>query len=395
MEFEEIVKRLEWLDTQQRQNKEMLAKLDERLSSFETTVNAVSKQIKSINKQMTDIAPAAKRLEQFETLLSKQRTDILKLIEENEKDRLRIERETTKRTQAQMDDLNKTLTELKVATTSQDAKFKERASSIDRMSNNINDLKSLVDESVRSNENILHSFKAIDETRKNDLKRIADIQGDITSLRKRLDENREKGALNADGIRNMENRFAELLASETERRQAQAAFLEQQALGQLDRDHAWKDWKEKYDIFLKEASTLDSQVQTLDETMRGAKKAQDTYLDLNTKLERRISEVTEMQRLAEDRLRQEWISFKTDDQKRWTGYSLSSEESLRDIRKDMQKVEERTTTLGDVAQVLQDQMHQTTDTTEQQLQELMNVVHGWMTSYQRIMGHGKKTKKQN
>jgi len=44
--------------------------------------------------------------------------------------------------------------------------------------------------------------------------------------------------------------------------------------------------------------------------MRGAKKAQDTYLELNTKLERRINEVTELQRLAEDRLRQEWISFK-------------------------------------------------------------------------------------
>jgi chromosome segregation ATPase len=395
MEFEEIVKRLEWLDNQQRQNKETLAKLDERLSSFETTVNAVSKQIKAINKQMTDIAPAAKRLEQFETLLSKQRTDILKLIEENEKDRLRIERETTQRTQAQLDDLNKAATELKAALAGQESKYKERESSIERMSKNINDLKSRVDEAVRSNENMVHSFKAIDETRKHDLKRIADMQGDITSLRKRLDENREKSAVNADGLRNMENRFAELLASETERRQAQAAFFEQQALGQLDRDRAWKDWKEKYDVFLKEASSLDAQVQTLDETMRGAKKAQDTYLDLNTKLERRISEVTEMQRLAEDRLRQEWISFKTDDQKRWTGYSLSSEESMRDIRKEMQKVEERTTTLGDVAQVLQDQMHQTTDTTEQQLQELMNVVHEWMTSYQRIMGHGKKTKKQN
>jgi len=128
--------------------------------------------------------------------------------------------------------------------------------------------------------------------------------------------------------------------------------------------------------------------------MRGAKKAQEAYLELNTKLERRIAEVTEMQRLAEDRLRQEWIGFKTDDQKRWTGYTLSSEESLRDIRKDVQKIEETSTTLGDVAQVLQDQMHQTTDTTEQQLQELMNVVHEWMTSYQRIMGHGRKTKKK-
>jgi hypothetical protein len=49
--------------------------------------------------------------------------------------------------------------------------------------------------------------------------------------------------------------------------------------------------------------------------------------------------------------------------------------------------------LNDVTQVLQDQMHQVTDTTEKELQEIMNVVHEWMTSYQRIMGHGKKTTK--
>jgi len=393
MEFEEIVKRLEWLDTQLRQNKEMLASLDERLTSSDTSVNAVSKQIKTLNNQMTEILPAAKRLEQFESLMAKQRADVIKLIEDNEKIRLRNEREATKRIQADLEGLNKAFTQIR--TTSQDVKKQvdERTNQIQRMTDNLNDMKIRVEEVMHSNEDTLNSLKAMNETRKNDLKRMADVQGDITSLRKRVDESREKSVINADGIRNLENRIAELLASESDRRQAQMTYLEQQALAQVERDHAWKEWREKYDTFQKQASDLDLQVQTLDETMRGAKKAQDTYLELNTKLERRINEVTEMQRLAEDRLRQEWISFKTDDQKRWTGYNLSSEESLRDIRKSVQKVEESLTNLSDVSQVLQDQMHQTTDTTEQQLQELMNIVHEWMTSYQRIMGHGRKTKK--
>jgi chromosome segregation ATPase len=236
-------------------------------------------------------------------------------------------------------------------------------------------------------------MKAFDETRKNDLKRVSDLQGEITSLRKRVDEGREKSAMQSDSIRNMENRFSELMASETERRQAQTAFLDQQAIAQIDRDRAWKDWKEKYDSFQAEAAGIEARVKELDEALRGAKKAQETYMELNTKLERRISEVTEMQRLAEDRLRQEWVSFKADDQKRWTGYSLSSEESFRDIRKDLQKATETITTINDVSNNLQDAMHQTTDVTEKQLQEMMNAIHEWMTSYQRIMGHGKKTKK--
>lgn len=394
MEFEQIVKRLDWLDKQQRESKEALAALSERLESFETTVNAVSKQIKTLGKQMSDIAPAAKRMEQFETLLTKQRSEIIKRIEENEKLRARSERAAAKKIQAEMAEIGKTAAQVKTALAAAETKLKERAGESQRLVNNISDLKAQVEEALRASGDTLHALKLAEETHKNELKRMTDIQGELTALRKRVDENREKSVINADNIRNIENRLAELLASEMERKQAQTAFLEQQALAQVERDRAWKEWREKFETFQKETESMDAQVRQLDETLRAAKKAQETYLDLNTKLERRINEVTEMQRLTEDRLRQEWLTFKADDQKRWTGYNLSAEEAFRDMRKDLKRAEERVTALSEMAQTLHDQMHQTTDTTEKQLQEMMNIVHEWMTSYQRIMGHGKKTGKK-
>jgi len=397
MEFEQIIKRLEFLDKQQRENKETISALSERLNSYEASVNVVSKQIKPLGKQIADLTPVTKRVDQYEAMLTKQRNDIIKIIEENDKAHTRAEREITKEFQPELAELQKILTQLKTTTTAsiQEMKreLKERTNEIQRMLTNISDFKTHVDEATRSNEDVVHALKAMDETRKNDLKQITDIQGELTSIRKRVDENRDKYTMTADGLRNVESRFTDLIASELERKQSQKAFLEQQSIAQIDRDRAWKEWKEKYDTFKKESATLDGHIQSLDEALRGAKRAQETYLELNTKLERRISEVTEMQRLAEDRLRQEWVSFKVDDQKRWTGYSLSNEESFRDIRKDLQKTDERIAPLNDVTQVLQDQMHQVTDTTEKELQEIMNVVHEWMTSYQRIMGHGKKTGK--
>ena len=397
MEFEQIIKRLEWLDKQQRENKDALSALNEHLNSFETSVNAVSKQIKTLSKQITEIAPVTKRVDQYETMLTKQRNDIIKMIEENDKKHTRSEAEIAKQFPPEILELNKAITQLKTTTTTSLAEFKkqlkERSDEIQRMRDNVSDFKTHVDEATRANDDVLHALKAMDETRKNDLKHITDIQGELTSIRKRVDENRDKYTMTVDGLRNVENRFTDLIASELERKQAQTAFLEQQAIAQIDRDRAWKEWKEKYDVFKKESASLDGHVQSLDEALRGAKRAQETYLELNTKLERRINEVTEMQRLAEDRLRQEWVSFKVDDQKRWTGYSLSNEESFRDIRKDLQKTDVRITPLDDATQVLQDQMHQVTDTTEKELQEIINVVHEWMTSYQRIMGHGKKPTK--
>jgi chromosome segregation ATPase len=394
MEFEQIIKRLDWLEKERGKDKEAISSLKDKLTSLETSINILSKQIKGVGKQITEVNVGASRFDQFDGMLSKHRTDVNKVIEEYEKQSRRREREAVKRHQAQLEEIYKSVGELRKMFTpgEYDKKFKERAVETQRLIVSVDELKKQVSDAVQATEAVEQGLKALDEARKNDLKRIVDIQGDVMAVRKRSEESREKYTLTMDSIRNIDSRVSELLASETERKQAQAVFIEQQTLAQIERDRSVKDWRESVESFKREASGLDAHVQTLDEALRGAKKAQETYLELNTKLERRINEITEMQRLAEERLRQEWVSFKADDQKRWTGYSLSSEESFRDIRKDVQKFDQRINTLDDITQVTQDQLHQTTDATEQQLQELMNVVHEWMTAYERIMGH-KKSKK--
>lgn len=396
MEFEQILKRLDFLDKQQREMKDALAALKESVASFETTVNAATKQMKTLGKQATEISPVMKRVEQFESMLSKQRADLVKLMDENEKSRTKSDKEAAKRLQSDIGEVQKGLIQLKASFVPAEFRkqLKERADESQRIMNDIRGLRASIDETRRASEDVRHTLLANEEARKNDLKRVADIQGELTALRKRIDENRDKSIIQSDTVRNIESRFAELLSSETERKQAQAAFLDEQRIAQVDRDRGWKEWQEKFSAFQKDAEAIDQQTQKLEEALRGAKKAQENYLDINAKLERRINEVTEMQRLAEERLRQEWISFKADDQKRWTGYNLSNEETLRDLRKEVQKSEERTIAMSEIAQALRDQAHQTADVSEKQMQEMMNILHEWMTSYQRIMGHGRKNAKK-
>ncbi|MFN8399224.1 MAG: hypothetical protein U0X74_04355 [Anaerolineales bacterium] len=112
MEFEQIVKRLEFLDKQQRETKETLVSLKESLASFETTVNAVSKQIKTLSKQVADITPATKRVDQFETMVGKQRNELVKMIEDVDKSHTRSERDTAKQFQSDVNELTKALNQL-------------------------------------------------------------------------------------------------------------------------------------------------------------------------------------------------------------------------------------------------------------------------------------------
>ena len=60
MEFEQITKRLEWLDDQERKSKASVSDLGKSLAALETTVNAISKQIKTITKEVSDLGPATR-----------------------------------------------------------------------------------------------------------------------------------------------------------------------------------------------------------------------------------------------------------------------------------------------------------------------------------------------
>ena len=73
MEFEQIVKRLEWLDEEHRKDKASLSSLDERLTSIKSDIKTLTNQIKDLNKKVSDIGPAAARLNQFDEILAKQK----------------------------------------------------------------------------------------------------------------------------------------------------------------------------------------------------------------------------------------------------------------------------------------------------------------------------------
>ena len=123
-----------------------------------------------------------------------------------------------------------------------------------------------------------------------------------------------------------------------------------------------------------------------DAAQRAVKRAQETYEEIVQKFDRRINEITEMQRLAEDRFRQEWVSFKSDDQKRWTSYTLSQDEVHKDSRGNVDKIQERVTSLEDLVQTQQDVLQQTKEANEQLFQGMLAQIHELLSAYERIMG---------
>jgi chromosome segregation ATPase len=234
---------------------------------------------------------------------------------------------------------------------------------------------------MRGDEEYRRAQKLLEDAQRQDTKRLTDLQGEVAALRKRMEEQRGKSDLNAESLRKIEMRLSEFQAAEGERRQAQTAFIEKQNLLQVERDRVWKDWKVRFEVIEKSAQNLDAQLQALDATHRSIKRAQEGFEEISQRFERRINEITEMQRLTEDRFRQEWVSFKADDQKRWTNYTLSQEETQREVNRQFEKINDRLVTLEDNAQEIRDLQRQIVEETQKRLQALLSTAHDWMEQY--------------
>lgn len=388
MEFEQIIKRLDWLDEERRKDKTAIATLEEQVKGLEGDLKAANKKIKDLNAQIGKMTAAPARLDQLETALAGQRSDLTKHVTSVESRLQELAQEADKRYQAQFDSLTAALAEVR--------KFKTPIAELRRS------LKALADEEPRRNkalteweariqsiltlaEEVERTLRVAEESRKKESKRLTDLVGDLAASRKRLDEVREKNELFTDGIRRLELRLNELLTSEAERRQAQLNFIETQSRVQVERDRAWKAWEEGLQASRKQVEAIERALQEWDVAQRAVKRAQEAYEDIVQKSERRINEISEMQRLAEDRFRQEWVTFKADDQKRWTSYTLTQDEARKDLRSELGKLQAQLTGLEDLTQTQQDVLQQTKDANEQLFQGMLSQIHELLSAYERIM----------
>ncbi|MDD5370061.1 MAG: hypothetical protein PHQ40_13330 [Anaerolineaceae bacterium] len=390
MDLEQIIKRLEWLDDEHRRDKTAIATLEKRIAEMEGGLPALSQGIKQVSGEISRLAASLSRLDSLEGNLVQIRVDANRNLEAIERLRSEHERETEKVRRVEIDALTKSINEVRKGLDPIPELKKAVQARLEedyRLTRLIEETGVKVVENRRNDDEYKRMLRLLEEGQRTENKRLNDLLGEVSALRKRTEEQRGKVDLTSDQLRKLETRMSELAVAENERRAAQATFLEKQTLIQAERERAWKDWLVRFEAVEKRASGLDTQLQSLDATHRAVKHSQDALDEVTNRIERRINEITEMQRLSEDRFRQDWTSFKADDQKRWTNYSIAHEEQGRDVGRQFEKIIGRFAGLEDATQELQDAIVLINEETEKRLQALLTLAHEWMATYEKTFNH--------
>lgn len=392
MEIEQVQKQLNWLDEEHRKAKTTLDLQAKRITSLEGELSPFSQQIKDLNTEITRLAGILARIDQFDESILQLRIEAKQSIDALEKQLKKREDEIEKVRRVEMralddniDEIRKDISAIGEIKRGMQARIDEEM----RLGKSIDEVRLRIDTIRRSEEEYTRSFRLLEDGRRQDAKRLSDLQGESTALRKHMDDLRGKMDLTSTSLRKVETRLNEVSMLEVERREAQTKFLENQSLLQVERDRVWKDWQARFEVIERQTSEVESNLQSMDATHREVKRSQKTLEELNQLFERRINEMTEIQRLSEERFRQEWVTFKADDQKRWTNYTLTQEEQRSESQRQYSKLSERVTQIEDHIQEIQDVIQQMNEQTEKRLQSLLANVHEWVSAYERTLGRAR------
>ncbi len=383
---DKLEKRISWLDNELRNDKTTIAGLQSKIEALDTENSALRVRIMDLESEITRIGTMMARLEQFESNIreiegntNRQFEDLRSSIQEKNVQ--------SDRNQREIEDLKPLVSDLRKNIDGIDENkeaIESRKEEDIRLARLIEELKSQIKEITRFDEDYKRSLRMIEDNRRQDVKRLTDMQGEIAAVRKRQDEIRGKQDLVGDNLRKVETRIKDLLDAESERRESQSAFTEKINIAQVEQERTLKQWAERFEKMEQITEGIDEQVTGLEDIKRSVKKSQDGLDDVTQRFERRINEITEVQRLNEDRFRQEWTTFKSDDQKRWSNYILSQEEQHREMNRGVDSLNERVTELDEMFDGLKDKLDQLGDEDLKRLQSLVKTLRESIDSYNYI-----------
>jgi len=380
MDFEALLQRIEKLESQLKSVTKTLSNQHNQIGGLEDNSTQILERFRGLKNDSAKLTSSLNNLGNYDTTITKLRVDVKRQIEESEnRSKLNLQM-LEKLHDNHLQSLDEKINASKVDSEKKfDQKlnmfieenqrliqqFKETNSSVESfLSSGIKGNISFFQQELVQNKKIIESLSHQFDT---NLQRMDDFRARQESIRSDLKTN--------------QSRLTEMVATENERKQTFINFMEQQTLTNNERDRTWSGWQEHFDEIKNQMDNLLPELQKKQIELNQLSKS---FEVITEKIERRINEVTEMYRLMDEKFRQEWATFRSDLEKRWTNISLVMDEKQSELLGNNKSFRDRIVRIEDETHDMREALLLMSHEIQKGMQGLLNMVNGWMDTFGQI-----------
>lgn len=377
-----LEQRVKWMDDQRRKDAELVSRLVERVEAWESEIQNHERQIKELSGDVARLGTLSSRIGEFDHSLSRQREDVAKRIDEVEM--LRRERENQlwenvrqhqHTVTSAIDELREAIPRIVELEETMDLRREEEQ----RLSRELDSLGQSIERVAGEKDELSRQLVALEEGRGQQSKRVAELQMETSDLRVRIDTTRGEVDNVEARVRRLGTTVAEVSAHEGERNDRQRLAAEQQEMKMTSLEREWKKWQKTLEDQEGDVQEAIKRFVAYEETLRDLKQLEKSITQAVERFERRIHELAEMQRLAEERIKQEWTAFQADNQKKWNTQKLTFDEHWREHKREHDKLVGKTATTGEDISELALTLNELEADSKKKVSDLVELIHKWAT----------------
>lgn len=389
MENGQLEKKVEWLDQERRSALDAVAKLEKRIASLESDLAEERGKITPLQKELARLSVLVDKVDGFEKDLKANKKEIQKDLKDQQKANA-AGRDDLKRAfakdhtdlQQSLQDLAGQLKDLKTLEKEQKKLFQED----DCLSEKLVALEKALDGVLEAEQQREARLTTIQETSDKATNRMAETRGEVEAALDKMQKAVTRVEIVSQDQRKLEERVDAINTDQDELRTQQQEFLDKFASEDMARSRQWGEWGKRFDKIETQSQEMATRLKEMETADIAVRRAQRAFDELVEKINRRVNELNEMQRLGEQRFRQEWSTFQADSQKRWSIFTLGYDEQRQEAKRQRDRLAQQITNIEDNLTDVQDTAAHLSEQLERYLQNMLEVFRETLSENERFFG---------
>jgi len=308
-----------WLDEEHRKDRAEITKLQQQLEAQELEIQEQARRIRDLEGRLAGLQAQVTRFAQIEQATEQLKSEVVLMIDRIREEVTRADREAERARMSDREATARAISEIRKELP-RFGRIEEdltvRKTEEQRLSEAILELRQQVATLGKDLDERTRTIPYFAEQRSQDVKRIAQLQQETIELFKRVDAVANRLPVLEVSIQRAVKDVEAVLPVPAELKRTQDSFIEQVKLAQVEQERQLRDFRDEI-VGYREAIALQTKrLQELADGVDQSKRAAQTIEQFQQAIRREQSQVTELQRLAEERQRRELETFQAEFEKR-------------------------------------------------------------------------------
>ena len=311
MDLSQALQTLKWLDQERRKDRALISKLEERLQEQERRIARKTAQIEEFQSALTRLEGQLSKVDEFEQMVNNYKKEMTYQLEHRDetwrKERAEAKRLRRLEHEAMKEHLSRLEKELRVLPR-YDEQINARQAEEERMSEKIQSLEATVADQSKRIEDATNAVAYLEERRRSDHRRLTEAEQSFPKIHKKIDTLAQKFPLLEQSVQKQAPRIDEAIQAARKWEKP----IEELRVSDFQREQKMQAYVDQAEEVAEELERIRQQTHGFIERREQVKRALSALEKFRTRIERRQDEMSERQRVAEERIEREWEEWQSE-----------------------------------------------------------------------------------